>query len=471
MYKLDATTIQILQSRAPGVSEEDSVFLEQRRSVLFRFVDNPSDRDQIWNRLRTVRRPIPTLETFFQDIIYLDVGQNVMQRLCLTPPTTKRTIDQILTEQHFQAPSQYLTDSSNGFPDGMTVQSRLWDLWRFSLQYGFELANRRDHSRRLLRKQDDIDRFALVEADQLLSENAVRGLWCHFFWLAQDHGFSIPTTYEPGALSHAILAPSPIDFPVNTAQDIVVERRCGRPFIDTAQADRFALSWNSLLATPDVSRVSAVSVRQSVFRAFFGYLTSPTFSHRAERQAGFLSEVAESDHLNDEALFPDPLSPAGSPQHSFIYPSETEDQTRNIAGSRGLEHISVSGSARESPQVPFNHFCFEILVSNDLEICWIPNNRDALNEFFENLQGHRFHLYDPDDLSRAIFWMDCYPLYIYDPNMRLRAVYCDGCFEHPWNFVSDSAEIPSQDAETAIEQIKTWVREELQRVKIALPQP
>jgi hypothetical protein len=51
-----------------------------------------------------------------------------------------------------------------------------------------------------------------------------------------------------------------------------LERRCGKPFTDSIEADRYALSFESLAHPTIQVRVSAVSVRQSVFNAFFSYL-------------------------------------------------------------------------------------------------------------------------------------------------------------------------------------------------------
>ena len=87
---IDAASVKILKSKVPGVSSSDlsALEIEKENKTLFPFLDD-HQRNLIWERLREIEYPIPTLETFFQDILYLDVGQCVMRQLCLAATQRK----------------------------------------------------------------------------------------------------------------------------------------------------------------------------------------------------------------------------------------------------------------------------------------------------------------------------------------------------------------------------------------------
>ena len=99
----DAASVQIVQSRAPKVSNRDLHFLEKRMNdgTLFPSIQDSTKRDALWNRLQTIDVPIPTLQTFFSDLRYLAVARKVMQMLLqINNPKTKMSIDERLGDQH-----------------------------------------------------------------------------------------------------------------------------------------------------------------------------------------------------------------------------------------------------------------------------------------------------------------------------------------------------------------------------------
>jgi hypothetical protein len=85
---VDAVTVRKIKCRAPGISKQDLEYLdeEMRKNRLFPCITNPEQRHYIFQRLKEIRYPIPTLETFFQDRIYLEVGQTVMKKLIQSWP-------------------------------------------------------------------------------------------------------------------------------------------------------------------------------------------------------------------------------------------------------------------------------------------------------------------------------------------------------------------------------------------------
>ncbi|KAJ5449519.1 uncharacterized protein N7458_005968 [Penicillium daleae] len=270
LSQIDAMTVHLLQSRAPGVSARDLNFLRLKQNRLFKYIDCERDRDAIWQRMERIHLPIPTLKTFFQDILFLDVGQSVMRQLCRSPLTATRSIDQALEEQ-------YIVESGGlGYNlsriSGSRFRSGLWNLWRFSHQFAFELTTQKDHHRRVPRKMEDIERAQEYGLHEIPIAEMVPSLRFHFFGLARLHGIhpSVSVDDTERAISEIPLQVQS-DFPLEEDQDVDLERRCGKPFTDSIEADRYALSES--LAHPTIQvRVSAVSVRQSVFNAFFSYL-------------------------------------------------------------------------------------------------------------------------------------------------------------------------------------------------------
>lgn len=245
LSQIDAMTVRLLQSRAPGVSAQDLNFLRLKQNRLFKYIDCQRDRDAIWQRMERIHLPIPTLKTFFQDILFLDVGQSVMRQLCRSPLTATRSIDQALEEQ-------YIVESGGlGYNlsriSGSRFRSGLWNLWRFSHQFAFELTTQKDHHRRVPRKMEDIERAQEYGLHEIPIAEMVPSLRFHFFGLARLHGIhpSVSVDDTERAISEIPLQVQS-DFPPEEDQDVDLERRCGKPFTDSIEADRYALSFESL---------------------------------------------------------------------------------------------------------------------------------------------------------------------------------------------------------------------------------
>jgi hypothetical protein len=436
LSQIDAVTVRLLQSRAPGVSERDLSFLRRKQNSLFKYINCQRERDAIWHRVERIQLPIPTLKTFFQDILFLDVGQSVMRQLCRSPLTGARSIDEALEEQ-------YMEDSGGSASDlpsmpGSRFRSGLWDLWRFSLQFAFEMTTQKDHHRRVPRKVEDIERAQEFGLHEIHLTEMAPSLRLHFFGLARSYGIHPPVTVDDlETVTLEIPLPVPSDFPPEQDKDIDLERRCGKPFTDSIEADRYALSFESLSRPTTRTRVSAVSVRQSVFCAFFGYLLPQETASQdgSPPGQGYDAGVTAGSGSFDPA--PDP--------YEIEHPSPVRPPRRILADFDPLQPSSNPNlvdpfSHSEQPHsVQITHFRFEIAIFRTERVILLPNNRDALNAFFEQLNEYEFHFYfSPDEQGylshqedRTIPYMECYPLYINFPFSTLRAVYCQGCPIHP----------------------------------------
>lgn len=279
LSQIDATTVHLLQSRAPGVSEQDSRFLRQKIRTLFKYIESQRERDDILERMEQIQVPIPTLKTFFQDVLFLDVGQSVMRKLCRNPLTGAQSIDEVLEEQYIVG--------AGGLSDPGLLPAALYDLWRFSLQFAFEMTTQKDHRRRVPGKKDDIERADRHHLHETSVSGMAPGLQLHFVGLARRHGILPPDSADNSPPTSSIPSPEPIDFPPERDKHVDLERRCGKPFTDSIGPDRYALSLESLSRPPTAGRVGAVLVRQSVFRAFFAYLLPPMAASLDGSQLGW----------------------------------------------------------------------------------------------------------------------------------------------------------------------------------------
>ncbi|KGO75091.1 Protein of unknown function DUF3723 [Penicillium italicum] len=268
------STSTLLKPKKPVI---DGLWDDMSIGVLHKLMAMKSDedRDQILRYLRNIDFPIPTLETFFQDILYLDPKRKIKRRRDSEEEDnqeeeaeeTAPTIDESLRSQYNSIPEGGLISRAH---IEVLLKRDLCDLWRFSFQYAFEMTTVKEHRRRVPRKHVDIERATSLGLHERHNSFDLAGLRHHFFWLARNHGFEVPANDEsqlqPVELPRAMRS----DFPPDN-EDVGQERRSGKPFTDSIDADRFALSRESLRGVSDYQRVSAAFVRRSVFLAFFAY--------------------------------------------------------------------------------------------------------------------------------------------------------------------------------------------------------
>ncbi|KAJ6171550.1 hypothetical protein N7470_000617 [Penicillium chermesinum] len=181
--RIDAASVRIMCSRAPATSPQDLCALQRewRQGTLFQFME-PQDRHRAWANLQRINFIIPTLTTFFQDVLYLEVAQTAMRKLCLMPLKGDETIDTVLGRQNWMAV----------LLGGVASQrDSLWNLWRFGWQYAFELTHKKDHHRRVPRKREDLDRASRLNLGRE-PDSFQLPLIDRFFALAVSFGFDIP---------------------------------------------------------------------------------------------------------------------------------------------------------------------------------------------------------------------------------------------------------------------------------------
>ncbi|KAJ5593596.1 hypothetical protein N7537_010500 [Penicillium hordei] len=441
----DAETIMKIKSLAPKISKGDLEYLNGMENELFPAIADSANRGQILNRLRDIDFPILTLETFFQDILYLDVCQRAMRQLCIKQPERKhkrKKTNQDELERTAPTIDKTLRSQYNNLSEGGIVPASdqeewlkrdLCDLWRFSFQYAFEMTTIKEHRRRKPRKRVDIERATRLGLHERPNDFDVQVLGHHFLWLAHQRGFKVPADDENQLQYLELPRVMPSDFPpVN--EDVSLERRSGNPFTDSVNADRFALSRSSLQSPCNYDRVSAGFVRRSVFNAFFEYIYSgiPDSPAPSPPPAAAESPPDEIDILladiefgmEADARHDSSLAGSGSAYvpHATVH-NAPQHPPQDVHSFPGPDNWGQQGSNQWGRQAITPVFRIIIDDGTTTEVLLLPNDIEFLRKFFEGLDAHRFHISSSDDMSRGLSWDDCFWYYDRHPDKMLCASY------------------------------------------------
>jgi hypothetical protein len=446
--------VHLLQSRAPRVSHRDLKFLEKKMTSGELFCGIPDEqRWEIWEQLKQIDFPIPTLATFFRDRLYLEVGQSVMRQLCTPDPDRRTTIDEGVCEQY---------DTAIPMPVGSWQQmfkSDLWELWRFSFQYGFEMT---EHRRRVPRTKAAAPRPShriLPHRPPTLDQTA---LWQCFYGIARARGFKIP--FEEGLPQNPTTPPSPTpcDYPEESSEEIPVAQRCGKPFSDSVEADRYALAAQSLQQSWTTPRVTAGFLRRSVFLAFFRYLTD-------DDGRPYAGSVDDDDMNGGESGEVEDAVDVNMDSDTQTYPAISENSAHAAQAPQPTFNPNIIG-----PMTNFQaaYFMMDVSLSGKRQSLRLPNDPATLNSFFEGLSIHHFHiciLEDNGEDGRSIEPGACLTHYIRNPSAKLHAE-----FTAVNSFVTYSSSITEQtsrkrrrtDSSPQRTEAEQWLRQEISRISL-----
>ena len=405
LAQLDGVTIQLLTSRVPKVSVRDLKFLEVRMSKeeLFPDIDNAQDRSEIWERLKNIDYPIPTLETFFQDRLTLEVGRSVLQQLYIPDPQRKLTVDEGLGEQYDTTIPDLTSDRQH------RIRRELFEFWRFSFQYGFDMT---DHQRLVPRTKSRTRRAAIPGSTERQNAPDRLNLWQHLFWFASENRFRTP--FADGTNGHPAELPPliPCDYPESIEEELPVERRCGKPYTDSVDADRFALSREALERPREESRVTTGFAQRSVFLAFFRYLKDDFESRSFAGNSPEANNSSPTEFVtgitNSDEVIPSPVTA----------PQENATPLPPIFATQQFDPIFESPALNLQPS--FFTMIF-VLPGEPEKAAQLPNDQSALNPFFEELRRQNFYIYSPDNPARGINDRECYSIYFKNPLLKLHA--------------------------------------------------
>ncbi|KAJ5533377.1 hypothetical protein N7494_009929 [Penicillium frequentans] len=366
---IDGVTVGLIQARVPKLSANDLQFLQVQMNEGRLFAEfEEEQRHGIWERLKQIDYPIPTLKTFFKDRLYLEVAQSVMKRLFIQPRDEKFTIDTGVYSIFDTAIPILLRKER--------LRADLLEFWRFSFQYGFELT---DHQRRKYLKSRKNEHTPDQEVDCSFPLHR-SDMWRHFCGILTARGFRPPGSMTQSSPMIELPPLVPCDYPEDPSQEIDAAKRCGKPFVDTREADWYALSTESLQQPETSTRVSAAFLRRWVFKAFFGYLIdsagSDTSVHRGIDADH--TPIAEGHHPTAPAP---PHTAAETPRDlSTLSPAPVDNSFAPL----------IPDSAESLQRLGY---IMHITVGRHRETLYLPIDRCFMTQFCEGLRQHNFQIF------------------------------------------------------------------------------
>ncbi|KAI3050643.1 hypothetical protein CBS147353_11632 [Aspergillus niger] len=213
-------------------------------------------------------------------------------------------------------------------------------------------------------------------------------LWRHFFWLADQHGFQIPAIAAFVPRRASLPSPQIPEGLGSTQQDDAVNRRCGIPYADTVDADRFALEGDRLWQPWESPQVSAVFFRRSQFQTFFRYLWDGS---RINQPTNAADELAASE----EAAAVDQEIPDCVIEHPMPLPSLSQLPERSSSMDWFMEMWDC-GLGRLA--MPAGDLDVVVTIPNhEPRRLALPNDESLINEIFHGLKMRKFSLHSTDE--------------------------------------------------------------------------
>ncbi|CZT07754.1 uncharacterized protein RCO7_10310 [Rhynchosporium graminicola] len=266
MQKIDPATVKAMELRAPRASTKDAKFLygEIHGARIFSAFSDP-EREEIWRRLQMFEGLVPSLGTFFNDVLYLELLVDSVRRLTQIP--NNASLIEAL-QKRFTGVNQ---------EDGLIrIQSKEdtfvhWEGNRADqIDYGirqlFAFAMREYPSMPRERKGKD-----LLQQPRARAVPSV--LHC-FADLASDLGFASNEIKALKQLDTDTRRTYPRSRPilVTSGPGVALSVRCGKPRCRSFEADRNLLFIDHLHDTrqDQGDGITSFYVRKSVYLAFFG---------------------------------------------------------------------------------------------------------------------------------------------------------------------------------------------------------
>ncbi|KAJ9481438.1 hypothetical protein VN97_g12039 [Penicillium thymicola] len=265
----------------------------------------------------------------------------------------------------------------------------LLEFWRFSFQYGFEMTN----YQRLKWPKDGEPEDLFDQQSPNLAFLPRQDIWRQFFTLVRARGFQAPVTNDTSFATVELPSPRPYEYPEDISEEIDVAKGCGKPYLNTVEADRFALSAESLQQSQIPARVTAGFLRHSVFKAFFDYLwDSNGQTHGRDPPEG------DTDIQNHgEQLTRDVGGNVTATQNMDVDSGSVTESP--LAPSTALTHnaVVVAPAADQPPS-----FCvMKITVGGTIRRLGLPIHEAFFSEFSSGLFSNNFNAQQMDGRSIA----------------------------------------------------------------------
>jgi hypothetical protein len=293
------------------------------------------------------------------------------------------------------------------------LKKDLYEFWRFSFQYGFEIAKHlkiTKHKRLIPRTDDDREHLETLSRDTLNPST----IWQNFIWEAKTRDFRIPAQHD--LISHPPEMPNPIscDYPNDVDKEVPKIQRTGKPYENLVFVDRFALQAESLQSPLLTRRITAGFLRKSVFRAFFRYLEDGPTVFESGSEADLDGELMESTN--------EPWNPG-------VFTSQGDS---SMTGHEAIE-VPVLDVFEPSISVQGLHawnldekFIVEIVFGDEKRTLKLPEDQQIITSFFDDLTQHHFHVTIPGESGKSLDNDACPSYLVRNPSSRLQAEFLSG---------------------------------------------
>ncbi|KAJ6081405.1 hypothetical protein N7499_006279 [Penicillium canescens] len=331
MLKIDPHSIQLLQLLAPGVSNKDRklakglVFGGEAFSGF-----TSAERASIWKKMKSRKRIIPSLYTFFQNVWYLESSANCLKRLVSLnkfQPTVKRAMRNAFSQPPSEGGDCLVQMSETKFQHCKSLRIDLAELayrqiWLYAMRHYPKMAKEPENQDQVVKGWEKADPRVLYDlavlarklgyqSDQikaLLKHSPDRQIAREALLKARNH---VKYKYDNDVfdslvdrVAECFEQASPLDCDPERGliddRETKVRFRCGNPQAKAQRQDRWFLFVDQLhTAWPSTTKkVSTLFVRQCVYYTFFNQLEFSPPGVEDQRPMSPLFVTEESSEAN-----------------------------------------------------------------------------------------------------------------------------------------------------------------------------
>lgn len=311
MLQVDVYTVETLQLLAPGISSKDRTTVKglvYSGEVFSEFTS--SERQSIWRQMKKTKYIIPSLQTFFKDLWYLDSCANCMKRL-VTPTRSSPTIKSAMRAAFLSfdpANTQSLIQTSETafrhYPHSQADPAELGyrQLWLFAMRHYPKLSKKRQKKDHVAKPNREVDQMILYDMavlagrlgfkspqiEELIQQSPDREIARDALLMARRpdcfryDGREFESLVD--RVTECFLRAIPLDHqrPAQYVggRETKKESRCGHPQGKAQLQDRQFLFIDQIHSDihsdfPSAQRICSFSVRRGVYFTFFGKLSIP----------------------------------------------------------------------------------------------------------------------------------------------------------------------------------------------------
>ncbi|KAJ5940479.1 hypothetical protein N7516_000647 [Penicillium verrucosum] len=325
MLKIDPRTIQSLQLLAPGVSNKDrklakGLVLSGEAFSAF----TSAERTSIWKLMKSRKRIIPSLYTFFRNVWYLESCANCLKRIVSLnkkQPTIKRAVRNAFSKPHSEGGDCLIQVSETKFrpykgheTDRAELAYR--QLWLYAMRHYLKMAKEPENqddvvkawekadprilydlavlARRLGFRSDRIKSLLKQSPDRQIAREALLKARDHEQYKYDNDVFDSLVDRVAECFQQASPLNCDPERGLTDGREIQIRHQCGYPQVKAQRQDRWFLFIDQLhTAWPSTTKkVSTLFVRQCVYYTFFNRLpfTSPSVTDRHPMSPLFVAE-------------------------------------------------------------------------------------------------------------------------------------------------------------------------------------